>query len=522
MRAAGPLIHLGTRCGSLEEFVERFAPFTTETSLVIPAVNDVKVGTEGRFIIRLKDQSAAMSGRCRVEDVRRLASGPGDAPLAGRMVMRVRLLQMDEASRNLHKQLLAHKRPAPSRPAVAPKPPLRIVRAPTLIGTAPPPIGMARTLIGKAPPPIGMARTLIGTVPPPLPAVPAPISERAVETTERSALPGTETRAPAASFTLPANPLSELEAGDLSSFVECTLFEADNDAEPDEPAAELPSNDAKTPVMIAVEPKPAAPSPSPAAEAAEADAPLERAPGRLRRNLLRAAPFALCTVIGLLGGLVLRGAATAPPAAGPAHNAPVPSSPPPATAASPAVAPPPATAAPPPLVVATSPAASATAMASRTQRPASPQDACSATITTEPDDATILWGTRSLGHSPLRNVPVPCGDATLTIRHERYRDTERPVHAEAGRAAVVSERLKRPMGTLVLTSSPARAVFTVNAQALGPGPRKLNTWRFEHVRVDATLPGYQPWHKTLYLKDPVTKLNAQLASAPRPRTILSR
>jgi hypothetical protein len=503
------LIHLGTRCGSLEEFVERFAPFTTETSLVIPAVNDVKVGTEGRFIIRLKDQSAAMSGRCRVEDVRRLASGPGDAPLAGRMVMRVRLLQMDEASRNLHKQLLAHKRPAPTRPAVAPKPPLRIVRAPTLIGTAPPPIGMARTLIG--------------TVPPPLPAVPAPISERVVEATERSALPGTETRAPAASFTLPANPLSDLEAGDLSSFVECTLFEADHDAEPDEPAA----NDAKTPVMIAAEPNPAAPRPAPAAQAAEADAPLERAPGRLRRNLLHAAPFALCTVIGVLGGLVLRGAPTAPPAAGPARNPPVPSSPPPATAAAPATAASPATgaphatAAPSPLVVATATSASTTAMA-RAKAAASLTNACSASITTEPDDATILWGTRSLGRSPLRNVPVPCGDATLTIRHERYRDTQRPVHAEAGRAAVVSERLKRPMGTLVLTSSPARAVFTVNAQALGPGPRKLNTWRFEHVRVDAALPGYQPWHKTLYLKDPVTKLNAQLASAPRPRTILSR
>jgi hypothetical protein len=504
VRAAGPLIHLGTRCGSLEEFVERFAPFTTETSLVIPAVNNVKVGTEGRFIIRLKDQSAAMSGRCRVEDVRRLASGPGDAPLAGRMVMRVRLLEMDEASRNLHKQLLAHKRPAPSRPAVAPKPPLRIVRAPTLIGTAPPPIGTAPTLIG--------------TVPPPLPAVPTPISEGIVETTERSTLPGTETRAPAASFTLPANPLSDLEAGDLSSFVECTLFEADHDADP----AETPASDAKTPVVIGAEPKPAAPSPATAAQAAPADAPLEGARARLRRNLLHAAPFALCTVIGVLGGLLLRGAATAPPAASSARNPPAPSSPPPATAPPPATESSPATAATRPVVVAAGTSASATTMAGRAKRAASPTNACSASITTEPDDATILWGTRSLGRSPLRNVPVPCGDATLTIRHERYRDTSHPVHAEADRAVVVSERLKRPMGTLVLTSSPTRAVFTVNAQALGPGPRKLNTWRFEHVRVDATLPGYQPWHKTLYLKDPVTRLNAQLASAPRPRTILSR
>src|SRR5450432_4072173 len=112
-RAAGPLIHLGTRCGSLDEFVARFAPFATETSLVMPTSSEVAAGTEGRFVIHLKDRSPVMSGRCRVEEVKPVASGTSTG---ARLVMRVRLLGMDEASRGVHRQLLAFKKP--ERPPV--------------------------------------------------------------------------------------------------------------------------------------------------------------------------------------------------------------------------------------------------------------------------------------------------------------------------------------------------------------------------------------------------------------------
>ena len=76
-RAAGPLIHLGTRCGSVDEFVERFAPFATDTSLVMPTASEVTPGTEGRFVIHLKDRTPVMSGRCRVEEVKPVTSGAG-------------------------------------------------------------------------------------------------------------------------------------------------------------------------------------------------------------------------------------------------------------------------------------------------------------------------------------------------------------------------------------------------------------------------------------------------------------
>jgi hypothetical protein len=136
-------------------------------------------------------------------------------------------------------------------------------------------------------------------------------------------------------------------------------------------------------------------------------------------------------------------------------------------------------------------------------------------VRTEPDGARVLWGKRVLGRSPLRDAPVPCGDATLSLRHERYRAVDRGVHAEPGKRALVDERLRRPPATLVLTSSPPKARFTINDNVIGPGPHRLETWRFETARLEAWLPGYQRWTKTLYVKEPLTKLNVQLVPLAR-------
>jgi hypothetical protein len=113
----GPLIQLSTRCASIDEFVEKFASFAAEGTLVLPAASELPVGTEGRFVIRLKDQSAAMRGRCRVLEVNeRPPPRAGETVGAGRRsVMRVELLEMDDDSRAVHRRLLAHKRPPPPR-----------------------------------------------------------------------------------------------------------------------------------------------------------------------------------------------------------------------------------------------------------------------------------------------------------------------------------------------------------------------------------------------------------------------
>jgi hypothetical protein len=463
----------------VDEFVERFAPFATETSLVIPTASAVALGPEGRFVLRLKDRTPVMSGRCRVEDVKPVASG-------GHMVMHVRLLGLDEPSRDVHQRLLACKRSVPASP---PKPPpLRVVRAPTP-GGAP------------VPPPIGTAPTLIGTVAPSPPPPASTPSDELEKTMPSIKVP--ERQAPSAAFTLPANPLSELEAADLASFIECTLFEAeaDSNAEP-----EAPADEAKTPRAIAdLAAKPEAPGPA-AAGADETEA--IRAPtlgaSQLRQRLMHAAPYALCTVIGVLAGTLLRSsprpttpvASPTPPVASTTLSRPDPVPGPTPVTATPEPAPPGAPAEP------SAPAAA----------PPRASD-CSASVTTDPPDATVLWGSRALGHTPLAGVGVPCGPASLVLRHERYKDLTRAVKVDPGRALVLSERLRRPNGTLSLASTPPRATFTVNGVALGPAPRKMSTWRFETVHVEATLPGYLPWKRTFYFKSEAMKVEAHLVAA---------
>jgi hypothetical protein len=56
----------------------------------------------------------------------------------------------------------------------------------------------------------------------------------------------------------------------------------------------------------------------------------------------------------------------------------------------------------------------------------------------------------------------------------------------------------------------------VNQQPLGVTPRRLDVWRFETVDIDASLPGYLPWSKSIYLKEPLTKISIQLTPAGRP------
>src|SRR5947199_928866 len=64
------VIQVATRCATLDEFVERFAGFAWEGSLVLPAASALPVGTQGRFIILLRDQTVAMRGRCRVTEAK--------------------------------------------------------------------------------------------------------------------------------------------------------------------------------------------------------------------------------------------------------------------------------------------------------------------------------------------------------------------------------------------------------------------------------------------------------------------
>lgn len=104
------MIHLATRCPTEDDFVERFSPFTTENSIALPSSTEMAVGDAGRFLITLKDRSPIMRGKCEVIEVR-----PSKREGEG-VIVRVRLVHMDEASRLVHQRLVSKR----AKPAFSP------------------------------------------------------------------------------------------------------------------------------------------------------------------------------------------------------------------------------------------------------------------------------------------------------------------------------------------------------------------------------------------------------------------
>ena len=110
------------------------------------------------------------------------------------------------------------------------------------------------------------------------------------ETTEVSPLPRREARAPGAALTLPANPLSDLDAADLASFIEHTLLESTAQADQAQTRAAPPASAARA---------------------------RDRMAGA-RRTARRAAPYASCLLVGVVFGFAVRpGAKPAPLVAAP-------------------------------------------------------------------------------------------------------------------------------------------------------------------------------------------------------------
>jgi hypothetical protein len=437
VEAEGAVIRLVTRCTSAAEFIERFARFTTETDIVVPALPHVSAGTDGHFVICLKDRSVMMQGRCEVTEIQPVTAAPGAAtPSSLTALMHLRLREMDAHSCGIHLRLMERRalspRPLAGREAVPTAVPVLDISAVTVVRDGRPPSDTEPTAIS----------------PPPRP----------------------ETRVPGAAFTLPANPLSDLDASDLASFVELTLLETKGavEAASIESGAIVDSGRQADPDPEGVRP------PGPGSRS-------DTGPDRARRIIRSAAIYGSCVLGGLLLGNAFRPGAKAPPVAVT-----------PDLVADPVVAPP--STAPAPVAQIAAPA---------------PRD-CLARVTTRPAGAVVSWGDIALGSSPIERAAIPCGTAIVTLRREHYAEVTRTITTERGRNAVVAERLVRPAASVVVTSSPAHAVIKVNKRRVGSAPRTINALQFERVRIEASLPGYQPWRKTLYLKEAESQVDVRL------------
>ena len=517
MGADGAVLQLVTRCESEDDFVERFARFTTESDVVVPALPHASVGTTGRFVIRLKDQSVVMSGRCEVSEVLPMAGAPGAPVRSARALMRLRLIEMDAHSAGIHLRLTERRasmvKPpatpalpppttaralsrglsivrtpppvppaaAPAPPAAAPAPPAAAPAPPAAAPVPPPPVSPINVTAVARPLPKrnAMVMTLIG-VPAKL-GLPGVTARKAaappleIETTDVSPVPRPEARVPGAALTLPANPLSDLDGADLASFVEFTLLETEGV----DSAAIISSEPTAGGALQVTQDRASVVAPAPAAR------PRDRKE-QARQIARRAWPYVACVVAGLSAGLLLRAGKSPPPVvAAPAQVSP-------AEIAPPSIA----------------PAAAPAAVPARRD--------CEANVTTRPAGAAVRWGDIDLGPSPIARAPIPCGSAMVAITHERYSDVTRTLTAERGQSVNVSERLSRPPARVVVTSSPTNAHIKLNKRAIGQAPRRIGALRFERVRVDASLPGYQPWTKTLYLREAETKVDVTLAPVPKP------
>jgi hypothetical protein len=541
------LIQVATRCATIDEFVERFAAFAWEGSLVLPAASPLAVGTQGRFVILLRDQTVAMRGRCRVTEAKPTPVNSRN-PAVKRVVMRVALLEMDEASRAIHKRLIAL-RSAPVPLPVPPEPSETTQIEPARQGSAPKivpvPISPIPVPPIKTPPPappvnVPISRTIIGLgvgpdgrpILPPSAQAPAPVPAAAFAPTLIATVPRVETRVPGAPDTLPANPLSEFGADDVESFIECRLLEVGDespgDIVPDGPTtADGPGEASPGRATALVRFQQLATKLPPGLQRL-----IAKIPPKGKTRIVRVAPFAAVALVSIIVGYLVRGTPPAPPAPAPAPVAKA--APAPAPAPEPEILPteasvaqkPPAAAKPAAqkLAAAAPQKSAAVEKPARAEKPA-PEPAaaptiapgepgvCTARVITEPKDVKVIWGGQVIGNSPIDGARVPCGAAQVTLDRARWQEVTVDVSLQAGDTAVVRQRLRRPRSTLVLTSSPPGAQLTVNRVVIGTTPKQIEVSRFEKFPIRASLKGYQPWTKSVYLKQPETKID--IALVPR-------
>ena len=644
----GQLIQVATRCGTIDEFVEKFAAYAWEGSLVLPAATALPVGTQGKFVILLRDQTIAMRGRCRVTEAKQ-APVSSRNPAVKRIMMRVALLEMDEQSRAVHRRLITL-RSAPVPLPIPTEPSETTQIEPAKQGTAPgagaapsvpappvqtpppaPPVNVNRTMIGVGMGPDARAflskRAPVGA-PPAAPQRPPLTDQDTTATGSQSqdvtatgsqeaprqrvaTLPRAEVRAPGSPYTLPANPLAEFDAQDVESFIECKLLEADEDMGTgiaDQPppqgeptaagdsvkthvrretahvrasglATKLPPSASRLapyaaviaavlvagiiigkrmsgkshavvasvapappsatppPIQARVEepeikpmaakivaPAPAAAVPArveppPAAKPAKGEAPappiadLEK-PAPADKAVAPAKPAAAEKAVPAEKLVPAEKPAAAEKAEKPAEKAAA--TPPEPEKVAAAEAEPPAR---PKVAMAEKPAAAekrapaekpAAAPAAAPEVVAGEKGACMARVITEPKDAKVIWGDQVIGRSPIDTAKVPCGPAKVTVERERWQPVSVDVTLQDGDTAVVRQRLHRPRGVLVISSTPPGAQITVNRVAAGTAPKQVDVQRYEKVPVKVTLKGYQPFSKTIYLKDTEAKIDAQL------------
>jgi PEGA domain len=532
------VIHLGTRCATEAEFVERFAAFTTNKVLTMPGRVDLPADATARFVIALASRQPVLEGRCRV------LAPPGGTP---DNKVRLEFVEMSARSLAVHAKLL--------RAGSAPKP-----------KTAPAPPPLPR----RAPPPLTARATAASKVPQ---LAPHPPFATGTATAPSERVPGAE-------YQLPANPFGKVESEALESFVECTIFEEDGSPPPrteitedgptavgrirvpeggeaafiddwaegqQTPVARIPKNLAQQAAAIIdelaakdperttakfgsdlmasayadgmitsvpranAETQPAfgAAMPAVAMPSDPTELIATQQPAFIGQQAKRLPIFGFVAglLLGAVLGFVLRGGstesvnritaqteATAPPA-------------PAATVASdPAATPPPPQAAP---EVVSAAELAAEAKDLKVSPPPSPGP-CLVDITTNPPGAVVRWNNKILGTSPLVGKSVPCGAAKVGLHKAKFRMVTLDANVVPEMPFRIEHDLRAPLVRLQITSVPPGSILQLNRRKMGTTPRTLFVPMKVATMVRVMRPGHEPWLRRVVPTGANTKVHAAL------------
>jgi hypothetical protein len=135
---------------------------------------------------------------------------------------------------------------------------------------------------------------------------------------------------------------------------------------------------------------------------------------------------------------------------------------------------------------------------------------CFASISTEPPGASVSWGGKTIGETPIERAKVPCGSASLTFRRDRYETVTQQASVSSGKTASISQHLRRPPATLVVGSSPPHGEIKVNGQRQGQAPQRIAVPRYQTALIEISMPGYATWKKEVYVRQPEMRIGMQL------------
>ncbi|MSP60428.1 MAG: PEGA domain-containing protein [Myxococcales bacterium] len=496
------VLTIHTKFADRDTFVQRFCKMVDSDGMIVASRQPRAVGVRLSFIVTLESGAVMLEGDAEVAYVQAL-----DKVRADRSGMRLRFLRLPPASRALIDEMVQVKRAAAEAPeagalAAAATQMARVVaeagesRAesesplggwneplPTMLDPGP---RFVDPETASVPPLLRPSRA----APPPLPvprAVPFETSSQRVET-----------RAPGSSYIVAANPLAEIDDDAIRGFVDCTLFDdlsapnaapvetpGPEPAAPREPRRLSGATESAVPLPVAPEYTPAptviAPAPAPPQVIQYLQAPAPPVPDSLRPPLLLyvALTAAVCLLLGIGAGVLLRfrgsETAVAPPLPAPTQVAPI--------------APPPSEA---PVAAPSAPEVP--------ENPAVVDTGCSVEVRSIPPGATWLANGKPEGVTPGVLKGAPCDQEVLIVldrpQHERYAQRITP---RLGKPAVVDAELTRTEGRLAIWSQPEGALITLDGRPIGKTPRTLMVKTAAHeIRLE--LPGYRPWSSNIYAR----------------------